>query len=129
MYGMVEDLYLPTSEPTKQQTKTSVIDRTGSRMHHPWFVFERCEITISKMSTIKSVCGLGTGDGPKVRTGFEKEEVRRFRFEPPDLADLDLKALVPDLGTKILVPKKMESPRGGASRYAGGYGSPPVKTI
>ena len=27
-----------------------------------------------------------------------------------------------DLGTKILVPKKTESPRGGASRYAGGYG-------
>ena len=33
--------------------------------------------------------------GPKVRTGFEKEEVRRFRFEPPDLADLGIKALVP----------------------------------
>ena len=43
--------------------------------------------------------------GPKVRTVFEKEEVRRFRFEPPDLADLDLKALVQDLGTKILVPR------------------------
>ena len=27
-----------------------------------------------------------------------------------------------DLGTKILVPKKTESPRGGASRYAGGHG-------
>ena len=27
-----------------------------------------------------------------------------------------------DPGTKILVPKKKESPRGGASRYAGGHG-------
>ena len=52
--------------------------------------------------------------------------------------DLGNKILVPgswyqDLGTKILVPrswyqKKTESPRGGASRYAGGHGgsaSPP----
>ena len=27
-----------------------------------------------------------------------------------------------DLGTKILVPRSTESPRGGASRYAGGHG-------
>ena len=43
--------------------------------------------------------------GAKVRTGFEKEEVARFRFEPPDLADLGIKALVPDLGITILIPR------------------------
>ena len=48
-----------------------------------------------------------------------------FRAVP--CQDLGIRISVPrswyqDPGTKILVPKKMESPRGGASRYAGGHG-------
>ena len=67
--------------------------------------------------------------GPKVRTGFEKEEVRRFRFEPPDLADLGIKALVADLGTKILVPKKRRAREAEPLGMQGGTGGcrPPAK--
>ena len=76
--------------------------------------------------------------GPKDRTGSEKEEVRRFRFEPPDLADLGIKALVQKNGEleRRSLSKICEGARGAAGPPPGGLGgwkpprnSPPVKTI
>ena len=63
--------------------------------------------------------------GPKVRTGFEKEEVRRFRFEPPDLADLGIKALVPTKNGELerrSLSKICEGARGAAGPPPGGLG-------
>ena len=66
-----------------------------------------------------------THSGPKVRAGFEKEEVRRFRFEPPDLADLGIKALVRTKNGELerrSLSKVCEAARGAAGPRQGSGG-------